>query len=208
MAEVSANLIPVFVVYFADFAHRFGSEVEGVARQYAERLIVHSVGHKGMMRGIEKLKQHAGKKQWFPNPEEFALLCKPTAEEAGIPSLQDVKDQIVEARGRYRFESYAFTHQIAEIINTRIGFDFYQLSAADFSRKLEKEYNHWLQRALKNDLPAPRAAIAYQAEPDLPPYLKNGAVTVSGALGKKIENLRQLARERAQKVELTNKKTV
>lgn len=205
MAEVSANLIPVLNVYCAEFAGRFGSEVEAVARQYAERLIVHGVGLKGMMRGIEKLKQRTATKPFTPNPEEFAILCKPTAEEAGIPTLEEVHDQIVAARGRYRFEGYQFSHQIGAIINDRIGFEFYSLSAGDFRRKLEKEYNHWLQRALKNDLPAPRAAIGYQAEPELPPYLKNGPVRVSGPLGDKIEALRKLAQERKQ-IELTTKK--
>lgn len=204
MAEVSANLIPVLNVYFPDFLTRFGSEIEAVAMQYAERLIANGIGLKGMMRGIEKLKRRSAQKPFVPNPEEFAQLCKPTAEEAGIPSLDEIHDQIVQARGRHRFDAYKFTHQIAEIINTRIGFEFYSLSAGDFRRKLEKEYGHWLQRALKNDLPAPRAAIAHKAEPELPEYLKNATARVSGPLGDKIETLRQLAKERKQ-IQLTAK---
>lgn len=204
MIEVSANLIPVLTVYCNDFASKFGSVVEQVAYQYAERLIANGIGLKGMERGIERLKRQSATKPWTPNPEQFAQMCKPSADEAGIPSVDDIYQEIVEARGRYRFEQYQFSHQIGAIINERIGFEFYQESEGDFKRRLQKEYDHWTQRALKGDLPAPMKAIAHKSEPPLPDYLKNPTGRVSGPLGEKIEALKQLAKQR-KNVELTAK---
>ncbi|MGL4939394.1 replication protein P [Shewanella sp.] len=196
--------MPVLNLYCVDFAKRHGAELDSIAIEYAERLVANGIGQQGLQRGIERLKRQAGIKPWTPNPEEFALMCKPTAEEYGIPSINEVYDEIVKARGRNGHTSHAFSHQIVSLINHRVGFDMYQSTAAEFRKKIETEYAYWLKVAFCSGLPQPKAALEHKVAPELPEYLKNAPKTLPGALGERIANMRAKQAERNE-VQLTVK---
>lgn len=118
-------------------------------REYAEQLVEHSVTSNQLQAGFRKAK----KEKWLPTPTEFALLCKPTLEELGLPDIKNAFDQIVERHGRYRHDEYVFSHYILEVIDARIGYQGKRLKQEEFKKLFEGEYHYWLGRFINNDLP-------------------------------------------------------
>lgn len=197
---VITEVIPTFTVYTPDFAAKFGDNIDAVAREYAARLVKHGITRKDVMRGLERLKLRAkGKDKWSVNPEEFVDLCKPQPQDFGIPDLEDAIREIVEARSPARAGQgpYDFSHRVVEMMNQRIGYEVRTLTADEFKKKAKGEYDYWVKRAMKGDIPEPRKAIAYHQEPELPEYLKNAPqLNPKNSLHAKLLNTRKNIRAR------------
>lgn len=164
MKILNSELVPVLVTCCPDFASRFGEHSRDIMRLYAEQLIKNEIGRKGLNRGIENLKAGNAPSRFTPTPAEFVEMCKPSAEDLGIPSLDDCMHEVREAKGRWRFEKYPFSHELARILSERIGFEFYQMSVNQFKKRCETEYKQLLELARNGQLGTHENRLPRQAE--------------------------------------------
>lgn len=184
---LNSELAPVLTQYCVDFVSRFSEQYDNVLMEYAERLVKHDVTPKELQRGIERLKTRSGKNKFSPNPEEFALMCKPSAEELGIPDLDHCMHEIREARGRWRFDKYPFAHDLVRLMNDNVGYELYHCSAQQFRKLCEREYERLLVLARKDSLPKNIKALPRNAE-------ERSVVEKSGHLLSKSDAQKTLAR--------------
>lgn len=164
MTILNSELVPVLGVCCHDFASRFGEYSNDTMRLYAEQLIKNEIGRKGLNRGIENLKAGNAPSRFTPTPAEFVEMCKPSAEDLGIPSLDDCMHEVREAKGRWRFEKYPFSHEVARLLSERIGFEFYQTSVNQFKKLCETEYKRLLELARNGQLGTHEKRLPRQAE--------------------------------------------
>lgn len=202
--ELMVTAIPMFAAYTNDFSQKWGENLDDFANELAERLIRNQVGRKGLHRGMERFKkQCTGKNKWMINPEEFAQLCKPKPEDAGIAPLQACIDEIQQARAKARHqEKHAYSHRVVELMDSRIGYNLYQLTPAEFQKLAATEYEYWCKRALNRDLPEKTlTALEHKREPELPEHLKNAKpIAQNTPFGKRLAALGQGLAERKRKV--------
>ena len=154
------NLKPVLMEYWPEFVNKYPEldMQQWAIREYAKQMVDEGVTNsRQIIAGIAK----ACKQKYRPRPTEFAKLCKPTAEELGIPSLRQTYDEVVARHGKFRNKPFEFSHRVLEIIDERIGFRVHQMRDADFMDLLKGEYEYWLDRAMTGDLPQPRPALEY-----------------------------------------------
>lgn len=177
MSAVLKKLMPVMTVYYPAFAARFGTDEQNIGmvmNEYAERLDHHGVTGQQFNAGVEQLKREAGKSDYFPNPERFALICKEATAEK-LPPLDIVLGEIIARRGAKRYDSgFEFSHPVIGLINHAIGTSFYTLTRIEFSKLVSQEYAVWQQHVSEGKaLPVPALRLPNQIKPDLPDYLVN-----------------------------------
>lgn len=162
-----ATILPKFAVYWPEFGNKYEDadhpeKMEFVLQEYAQQLVAHRITSDMLKSGMKK----ALKLKYRPNPYEFAQLCIPTPQELGIPTEQQVFDDIVLRRGRYKGQEFEFSHRLIEIIDERIGYRMYRMDEKKFRQLLTGEYGYWLDRAIRDDLPEFKAALVYRAPED------------------------------------------
>ena len=198
MAAVLKHLVPAMTVYYPMFASRFGTDEQSVGlamSEYAERLDHHGVTGIQFKAGIAALKAEAGKSDYYPNPERFALMCKQASGHSnGLPTLQDTLAEIIERRGPERFNTdWQFSHELIRLINQRKGGLIYEQTGMQFEQTIKAEYDHWVKRLEAGEqLPQPLQAISQK--PAEPEHLKG--ITPQSALAKRVEAMRKAANER------------
>ena len=133
-------------------------------RLYAEQLIKNEIGRKGLNRGIENLKAGNAPSRFTPTPAEFVEMCKPSAEDLGIPSLDDCMHEVREAKGRWRNAQFPFSHEVSRRLSERIGYEFYQISLNQFRKRCETEYKQLLELARNGQLGTHENRLPRQAE--------------------------------------------
>ncbi|WP_156812168.1 replication protein P [Idiomarina xiamenensis] len=188
MTILNARLKPVFGLYCVDFASRFGEHADAVMREYARQLIKHRVGHQGLSRGIERVKERAAKDRFTPNPTEFVYLCKPSADELGIPDLNIAVHEVRQARTTWRHSKtpYPYSHDICRHMNDRIGYEIYQLSERLWRQNCEREYQRLLELAINGELPSHKPSIEAARTDDRPMYEQLGYQTLSPEEAKRV----------------------
>lgn len=164
MTILNSELVPVLGTCCPDYASRFGEHSNDIMRLYAEQLIKNEIGRKGLNRGIECLKAGKAPSRFTPTPAEFVDMCKPSAEELGIPELEHCIHEVTEANGRWRFEKYPFAHDLVRALNERVGYRMRQLSIKDFHKLCETEYNRLLEQARVGKLPTYENRLPRHAE--------------------------------------------
>lgn len=154
------NLRPVLIEYWPEFANKY-PDIEmqkWVIREYAKQMVDEGIASSALVKnGIAK----ACKCKYRPRPTEFAKLCKPSAEELGLPSLRDAYDEVITRRGKFKNRKFEFSHRIVELIDERIGFKLYQMRDSAFSDLFKGEFEYWVSRYMTADLPEPRKALEY-----------------------------------------------
>ena len=101
----------------------------------------------------------------IPSVGQFVTWCKPSAEDFGL-SLDQVYSEITLRRGKYKGQNFEFSHPVIAQINTRVGFQLYQLNTEKFRLVIKQELAHWLQRlAAGEQLPEPRPALESNQSP-------------------------------------------
>jgi hypothetical protein len=163
------------VLYYPVFAQRYAKDdqaLKSVLNEYAERLTLHHVTPKQFHAGIAALKAKSGQDPFYPNPEQFALMCKATLT-ADLPTLQDVMVEIIQRRGVERHNTeWQFSHELTRLINERKGSMIYQLTSIEFEKTIKDEYDHWAKRIASGEqLPEVQACLNDLRIPDLPDYL-------------------------------------
>lgn len=195
--KLMAELLPVLILYYPIFAaqHCTGiAEINAIMNQFAERMLVEQVTRKGFVTGLEKLKKRAGSAAFILNPQAFAELCKPSDAELGLPEFQTVLEEIIQRRGKERFnQEWQFSHELIRLINNRKGDLIYQQTSIEFERTIKAEYDHWLKRIAAGEV-LPEPLLAIEQKPEMPDYLKG--VKPSGKMAQRVEQMRQMANER------------
>lgn len=197
------EVAPIFSVHYpSHFAQRFGDELESVMAEYA--LVVQQNGLKRMdvLRGVSKIRLgRAGK--WLPNPIEFAELCKPDAEELGLPNMDQVAadlDSNIAWNRRHPVRRYKHRHGRMSALIARDILSTYRTGTPERRAKLlESSYKHWLDVARATGLPEEVPAIARTAEPRpiVEQFIaKNGRVKVPTELSGRFARIAQNLRER------------
>jgi hypothetical protein len=162
--HLSASLFPVLTTYFSDFRNNVKelnqTELFALAKQYAERLVIRGITPKKLVNGIERVKAESVELKWSPNPEEFARLCEPTAEQLGIPTLEQAKAEIIKARGIERGNNYTFSHDLCAELNRMIGFEMYQLNDQAWTKKLSVVYHSLFKQVVGGTLNKQAPAVA------------------------------------------------
>jgi len=164
MTILNSELVPVLGTCCPDYASRFGEHSNDIMRLYAEQLIKNEIGRKGLNRGIERLKAGKAPSRFTPTPAEFVDMCKPSAEELGIPELDHCIHEITEARGRWRFDKYPFAHDLVRLMNERVGYQIRHTSIKEFRRLCETEYQRLLELARNGKLPSFTERLPRHAE--------------------------------------------
>ena len=194
-----ATLLPVLTTYHPVFASQFcqtDEQARAVIGQYAKRLLDEGIDADGFERGIRALELRAATERFAPNPSEFALMCKPTPADLGIPEFQTVYLQIVERNGVRAGEAFEFSHPIIRLISQRKGALIRELTGLEFERAIRAEYDHWTKRIQAGEqLPEPQLVIGHDARPDMPAELR---VTPVSPLAKRVEAMRAEAAKRKQ----------
>ncbi len=145
-------------------------------------------------RGIEALKVRAATERFAPNPSEFALMCKPTPAELGIPEFDAVLTQIIERNGRAAGGDFKFKHPLTQLINCRKGALLYELGSLEFERVIRSEYDHWVKRLQDGEqLPELQPAIGQDKRPAMPAELR---LVPKSALAMRVEAMRAEAAAR------------
>lgn len=165
-----SNLFPILSTYYPDFESKNGGlehhKLFALAKEYAHRLIIRSVSKKGLSIGIERVKAESIELRWSPNPEQFARLCEPTAEQMGIPNLEDAKEEIIKARGIERGRTHVFSHDLTHELNRMHGYDMYSMSDKLWTEKLKHAYDRLFKMAVGGTLtrqaPAPGIELKYE----------------------------------------------
>jgi hypothetical protein len=162
LLSLKATLKPVFEIHFPDFVNKFEANgmMDEALNEYAEQLVGERITTEMLKRGIKRLK----KCQFRPKPYDFAMLCKPTAEDLGLPGVRDCFDEIVARWGKFRHEAKKppFSHRLVEIISERVGYQSYLLKSDEFFELVSGEYSYWFDRAMRGDLPAPAKALEFK----------------------------------------------
>ena len=186
MTILNSELKPAFSIYCVDYAARFGEHSNDVMREFARQLIKHQIGARGLQCGIQRLAERAATNKFTPNPAEFALMCKPTAADLGIPEQDTAIKEVREARTRWRYKAtpYPYSHDICRYLNQRVGYEFYHLTEREWLARCTKEYNRLLTSALEGKLPAYDRALPQQEEPEKPAYEQLGYPTLTGKQAK------------------------
>ena len=164
MAILNSELVPVLSTCCPDYASRFGEHSQDIMCLYAEQLLKNEIGRKGLNRGIECLKAGKAPSRFTPTPAEFVTLCKPSAEELGIPDLDHCIQEITEARGRWRFDKYPFAHDLVRHMNERVGPQMCHSSINQFRKLCEREYNRLIELARDGKLPSFSERLPRQAD--------------------------------------------
>lgn len=183
MAILNSELKPMFSMYCVDYAARFGEHSDDVMREYARQLIVNRVGRVGLNRGVERLRVRAAHNRFTPNPAEFAVMCKPTPEDLGIPDLATAMHEVRESRSTWRHSKtpFPFSHDVCRFIDQRIGYDLYLVSDNEWRQRAKAEYERLVALAVAGNLPTYRHAISHQPNDDSarPAYERMGYKTLS-----------------------------
>jgi hypothetical protein len=194
--KLMATLLPTLTTYYPVFASQFcqtDEQTHAVMAQYAKRMLEEGVDAAGFAKGIQLLERRAATERFAPNPSEFAVMCKPSLAELGIPEFQTVFLQIVERNGARAGEAFEFSHPIIRLISQRKGALIRELTGLEFERAIKAEYDHWVKRIASGEtLPEPLLAI--EQKPEMPDYLKG--VKPAGKMAQRVEQLRQIANER------------
>lgn len=203
---VTVELFPILSLYCPDFNGKSASPemLEDIACEYASRLAKHGIGLNGMRYGIEHLKERSTENKWTPNPEEFALMCKPTAKDLGIPDLESTITEITRLRAdRFPKVPHTYSHPLVKIMDSRIGYNLYLMSEDRFHTMAAREYKFWLEKALNGELPPERAQITGTvAEPKkdtkepMPEHLKGINLDANTDFGRRIAAMRVKAAAR------------
>lgn len=196
---VLESVFPVLNTYYPDFQNKYGNlqydPLLAIAMQYAERLMVHSVGPKRLDIGIERCKSECIERKWSPNPEEFARLCTPTATQLGLPAFNEAKRQIIKARGLMKGRMFTFTDDLTHELNRLHGFEMYDMPERQWEARLRTSYGKLYELAVRNQLPKRREPVAMleYAQPIEPGVDLSDLLTHKDPLLKKLGLLRQRA---------------
>ena len=185
---LNSELVPVFSLYCVDYAARFGEHTDDVIREYARQIISHNIGRNGLKRGIERLIARAGENKFTPNPTEFALMCKPTAADLGIPDFETALQEVREARTswRYRDNPFPYSHDICRYMSQRIGYELSQLSERDWRNRASTEYSRLLKAAMSGALPKFKHALEPVKAETRPAYEQCGYKTLGKEEARKV----------------------
>jgi hypothetical protein len=161
---VLESVFPVLNTYYPDFTNKYGNlqydPLLAIAKQYAERLLVHSVGPKLLDIGIERCKAECVERKWSPNPEEFARLCKPTAAQLGLPDFIEAKAHIIKARGVMKGRDYKFKDDLTHELNRLHGFEMYDMPERQWEARLLSTYQKLYVDAINHRLPKRKEPVA------------------------------------------------
>jgi hypothetical protein len=191
------KLAPKLAEYFPAYANKHATEdaIEFSMREYARHLIEQGVATEQIPKGMRR----AEKRDFCPNPYQFAMLCKPTAEDLKLPSFENVFNEITKRFGIHRFESFAYSHLLVELIAERIGVRMYQMDEVEARKLCKNAYDYWVQRALEGSLPAPRRALPLiiPKEPMVDTFIKTKGYTLveDKALSDRLNELRHQSRQ-------------
>lgn len=164
-----ANAMPVFTIYFADFAHKYGNQdddtISAIAREYAQQLVKNGVNGEMLMKGLERLKAKSTDLKWTPNPQRFAELCLPQPEDLDVPDLQNAKREVIEARGPNRLKGHEYSCDLVKVLDSRVGYEMYEMPPKLWDKLVEREYKSLFSLAMKGLLPEPMLAIGHDKKP-------------------------------------------
>lgn len=195
--KLMATLLPVLTTYHPVFASQFcqtDEQTQGVIAQYAKRMLDEGIDAAGFERGIKALEKRAATERFAPNPSEFAVMCKATPADLGIPDFQTVFLQIVERNGARAGEAFEFSHPIIRLISQRKGALIRELTGLDFERAIKSEYDHWTKRLQAGEqLPEPQLAIGHDQRPEMPAELRMAPVS---PLAKRVQAMAEEAAQR------------
>ncbi len=189
-----------------DMQFKNESEVRFARREwYSEiaKLTVESINN-----GFEKLKQklldESPDYNW-PDVSKIIALCKPTAEELGLPSLDQTIAEIVKRYGRYRTEEFEYSHRLVELVASDCGYFVTRESSEKFERRARVSHTKWVKKAQESGLPAKIPALELKVE-QTPVFENKTAVNPFQA---RIDALRQKAKdEHTASIKLTDEKIV
>lgn len=201
---LNSELKPVFSMYCVDFAARFGEHSDDVLREYAKQLILNKIGRTSLQRGIQRLVKRAAENKFTPNPTEFVELCKPTAEDLGLPGLEEAYRDIDRGlRRSTNAKPYRFKHRMIELIARDIGQYAFRLANEEKRQAmLHKSFEKWLDVARTEGLPPKRPQIA---EPEPRPEYEKYMHKVSPAEGEFAKRIERIRNNLAEKNKNKNK---
>lgn len=186
------NLKPVLMEYWPEFVNKYPEldMQQWAIREYAKQMVDEGISNsKQIQSGITK----ACKEKFRPRPTEFAKLCKPTAEELGLPSLREAMDEVIARKGKFKHQEFTFSHRIVELICERIGYRVYQMRDHEFTELFKGEYDYWIGRYMSGDLPAAHKALEYTppTKAKIDSYVANHGLPMLGndTLSQKIREL-------------------
>lgn len=196
--KLMATLLPVLTTYHPVFASQFcqtDEQTQGVIAQYAKRMLDEGIDAAGFERGIRALEKRAATERFAPNPSEFAVMCKATPADLGIPDFHQVLADVTAGKQATRFgESYVFAHPLARVICGRKGDLIYTLTSIEFEDAIRAEYDHWVKRLQAGEqLPEPQLTIGHDQRPDMPAELRLAPVS---PLAQRVEAMRAEAAAR------------
>ncbi len=175
--KLMATLLPVLTTYHPVFASQFcqtDEQTQGVIAQYAKRMLDEGIDAAGFERGIRALEKRAATERFAPNPSEFAVMCKATPADLGIPDFHQVLAEVTVGKQATRFgEGYVFSHPLARVICGRKGDLIYTLTSIEFEDAIRGEYDHWVKRLQAGEqLPEPQPTIGHDQRPELPEHMR------------------------------------
>ncbi|WP_438863782.1 replication protein P [Neptunicella sp.] len=174
---LEGSLKPIFTVYFPDFVNKFPDDEmqDWVMREYAQQLVDLRISSDQLKLGIRKCKTL----KFRPNPYQFAQLCKPSAEDLNLPSVDDAFVEVIRRYGVSKGDdNFVFSHRVVALTAERVGFKVYRMPEHDARELFDLEYSYWVTRACEDTLPEVRKAITY-VPPEVIPinvYMSDGHI--------------------------------
>jgi hypothetical protein len=157
-----SEAVPVFTVYFPSFNRQYGNlkpeDLEAVLNQYAEQMLKIGIGQNGMRNALERLKGQSTTRRFVPTPTEFAELCQPQPEDAGIPPLENCITEIIEAR-RHKHRKYKYSHYLVRLMDRECGEQMYELSDANWRKLVESSRKRLFKQWLSGEIQEPVALL-------------------------------------------------
>lgn len=162
LSVLEETVKPRFGLYWPEFINKYDDpekpeKMRFALQEYAQQLIAHRITKTMLEAGMRK----AQTLKFRPNPYEFAQLCLPTPKELGLPTEVEVFEEVVKRRGPFKGREFVFSHRLVEIIDERVGYRMYREREDAFRELVAGEYAYWLDRAMRDDLPEYRAALAH-----------------------------------------------
>jgi hypothetical protein len=163
------EVLPIFTMYFADFSAKYGKSspetINAAMREYGLQLIKNNITPSMLKNGLERVRKESVKMIWTPNPQAFAELCMPQADDLGLPSIEEAISEVTQARGKYKGQPYNFTHHIIETLNRQAGRQIYELKQSDWHKLMSNTYDLLIKQAMRGELKEPVAALPHRPDP-------------------------------------------
>lgn len=165
------ELVPAFNMYCRDFAGKFADVLVETMKEYGRQLVKANLGVVDLRRGIERVPGRAHENPFTPNPVEFVEMCRPSAEELGLPSFDECYDEVWRCIDVFRRdhpgEDYPFKHRLSRFVVRDIGTDFSSATSERRRAMVSKSYQKYLRVAqVEGNLPEIHEAIADFTDPE------------------------------------------